>query len=298
MIKIEDYASPAELRRLASTLLVVVLGITLFALFACIVVPGLRNANKPRAVAVERPHGETGWLDPGEYPPARGYEVPPVDPATVLTATSELLSLGESLYGRNCEACHGAGGGGDGPAARGLAPPARDFTRGDGWKQGDGRAGIYETLTRGVPGGAMSAFDYLSPRDRMALVHYVRSLGSFPRQAEDQATLDALAAGFASAGGRVPNRIPVSSAIAKLEAESAGIRPLPVAAAGPGSMLARTVHDPVCAGLVLAGERQDETELAALIVPGVPGNGFSVSVLTWTPQQWRELQGELSRIER
>jgi hypothetical protein len=145
----------------------------------------------------------------------------------------------------------------------------------------------------------MSAFDYLPPRDRMALVHYVRSLGRFERQPEDEAALEALAAGFASAGGRVPNRIPVSAAIAKLEAEAEDVPPLPVAAASPGTMLARSVHDPVCAGLTLAGADlgSGETELAARVVPGVPGNGFAVSVLTWTPEQWRELQGELSRME-
>ena len=71
---IDQYVSPEEFRRLLSSFLVTVGAITVFALFAFIVVPGLRNANRPPAeAAVQAPEGEAGWLDPTEYQPARGY---------------------------------------------------------------------------------------------------------------------------------------------------------------------------------------------------------------------------------
>ena len=115
---IEEYVGREEQKRLLSTLLVVVLAITVAILFAFIVVPGLRNANAPLAgPPVAPPQGETGWLDPTEYPPQRGYVIPPVDPATVMTATPKLLTRGNELFSHNCVSCHGAGGHGDGPAS-------------------------------------------------------------------------------------------------------------------------------------------------------------------------------------
>ena len=52
---------------------------------AFLLVPGLRNANRPPTQApLSVPAGESGWLDPTEYPPARGYEIPALDPKAVL----------------------------------------------------------------------------------------------------------------------------------------------------------------------------------------------------------------------
>ena len=44
---IEQYVDTKELRRLVSSLVVVIGAILIFVLFAFIVVPGLRNANRP-----------------------------------------------------------------------------------------------------------------------------------------------------------------------------------------------------------------------------------------------------------
>jgi len=298
---IDRYVSPEELRRLLSTLLAVVGAIILFALFASIVVPGLRNANRPRAAApVAPPQGETGWLDPTEYPPARGYDVPPVDPATVLTASPPLLERGLALYRQNCLPCHGERGGGDGPSSAGLRPPPRDFTRPEGWKNGATLGGVFRTLEEGIPGSSMPPFDTLSKKDRMALCHYVQSLGRFPRATEDPATMESLARLFASAGERVPNRIPVSLAIRKLVEES---RPTPPLAAGgeggPGAALVeRLVIDRERASRVLAvapSWRDGAGALARLVAPGAPGNGFSASTLTLGAGEWEALYDELLR---
>lgn len=217
---IDEYAGPEEVRRLFSALLAVVIAVSIFALFAFIVVPGLRSANHPPARRLPvSTLGRTGWLDPLEFPAARGYLLPPVDPKTVMAPTPRMLERGRALFAENCAACHGEAGRGDGPSAKGLSPAPRDFTRAEAWKNGSGLPGIFKTLSEGVRSSAMSSFDTLSRRDRMALAHHVRSLGSFPKGEGDAKALKELSDSFASTGERVPARIPLSLAMERLEAE-------------------------------------------------------------------------------
>ena len=60
---IERYVSRQELLRLLSALLVVVIFICIFALFAFLVVPGMRNANKPLSgpAVSRRRASRAGW---------------------------------------------------------------------------------------------------------------------------------------------------------------------------------------------------------------------------------------------
>lgn len=214
---IDKYASPEELRRLFSALMAAVVAILLTALFAFIVVPGLRSANHPQTTRLPAtPIGRSGWLDPLEFPPARGYLLPPVDPKTVMTATPLMLERGWQLFAQDCAACHGEKGLGDGPASKGLVPSPRDFTSREHWKRGTSTTEIFETLSTGIKGSAMTPFDTLPRKDRMALVHFVRSLGDFPKDRDEPADLKALNDSFASGGERVPARIPVSLAMSKL----------------------------------------------------------------------------------
>jgi mono/diheme cytochrome c family protein len=301
---IDQYVSPEELRRLVSSYLVGLGALTVLVLFASIVVPGLRNANKPPAApAVVGPEGQTGWLDPTEYPPQRGYVIPPIDPKTVMTANPELLKRGKTLFQQNCTPCHGATGEGNGPAAVTLNPRPRNFTQPNGWTNGYRLTEIYKTLAEGVKGTGMTSYDYLSARDRMALAHYVQSLGAFPHGQDPAAALDALAKQFASAGERVPNKIPVSMAMRKLEAEYVAPAPLsaPKRAAGDAGaqLFARVIEDNARAARTLAGStswRQSAAALAAVVVPGTPANGFAVSVATLTPEQWQALYQTLLTV--
>jgi mono/diheme cytochrome c family protein len=308
-VKISDYLDQTELKRVLQGFMVFVVVILIFGVFAMLVVPGLRNANQPKMPPpIEGPSAETGWLDPTEAPPSKGYEKPPVDPRTLMDPTPELLAKGKVLFTKNCAQCHGAEGHGDGMAGAGLKPPVRNFTRfeeqeGPGkWKNGPTRYGIFKTLTEGSPNSSMAAWSQLSPTNRMALVHHVLSLAAFARPPEDPAKVAEFSASLAKAAEKIPNKIPVSLAIKKLAAEAAAPAPLALPVAGdpsPGAaLLRRVVVDPGRASQTLGQSQKWKSgivELAAVVAPGAPGNGFAVSVNTLDRNEWQALLAELSR---
>jgi mono/diheme cytochrome c family protein len=289
-MKLDQYVSPAEWKRLLSSLLVVAIFIALFAIFAFVVVPGLRNANKPSTSdSLNPPAGEWGWLDPTEFPAEKGRVVPPIDPSTVLTPNPELLARGNALYLETCASCHGPKGEGDGPAGLGLATKPRHFTKNDGWKNGTRITDIYRTLEEGIKGSPMVSYNDLSRKDRMALVHVVRAFGAFEHGAEDPKALDALAKSFASSGEVIPNRIPVSAAIEKLIQEFKLVPPLTRPDLPQDSLI-----DPSRASLVLTElPKGTDTLFINQLTAGIPGNGFATRVALYPPETWKVLTSAL-----
>jgi mono/diheme cytochrome c family protein len=91
--------------------------------------------------------------------------------------TPELVAHGKGLFEAQCTACHGANGGGDGPAASALNPKPRNFHLADGWKNGRKPSQIFKTLKEGIAGGAMASFAGVPEADRWAMSHYVATLG-------------------------------------------------------------------------------------------------------------------------
>ena len=274
----------------------VIIFLALLAVFAFLVLPGVRNANAPATDMVLSPAGGgTGWLDPTDYPAAAGRTVPPIDPATVMTPNPEILARGQVLYAQNCVSCHGPKGDGDGPAGKGLKPSPRRFTHQEDWVNGTRIDAIYKTLEQGIKGSSMVAYTMLSKRDRMALVHYVRSLGPFEHGPEDPKALRALADLFAHSGEVIPNRIPVAKAMLKLETEFKAPAAIPV---DRDPALAAAVTDPVRAAQTLSelpGWWGSGEALARGIAQGAPGNGFAPGVALYTGAQWQALQGALKR---
>ncbi len=297
---IEQYVDAAELRRLLSTLVVVLGALAIAGLFAIIVVPGIRNANKPEVPMPPSPVvGEPGWLDPTEFPPEKGRVIPPVDPATLISASPGLIARGQQLFANNCVPCHGEQGHGDGPAASTMNPRPRNFTSPEGWKNGYDLPAIYKTVSTGVPGSSMASFDYFSRRDRMALAHYVQSLGAFTHGTGSAEAVAALSKELAAPGEKTPNKIPVSMAMAKLAQEFSPPPQLAVAPEdhSPGAEVFRTViRDPLRAAQTLTGSdqwRKGPSELAAGVLQDVPANGFAASVATLSATEWKELHSEL-----
>lgn len=293
-MKIEDYASPEELKRLGAVFMTVLVGLCVVALFEFIVVPSLRIANRPATGAEIPPQGATGWLDPTEYPATKSFVIPPVDPKTVMTVTPELLKRGQEVFAKNCAQCHGPEGLGDGPAASTTNPRPRNFSQQTGWKNGFGLAGIFKTVTNGLSGSAMAAFDFIPAQDRMALAHLVQSKAMFKRPPEDAGALAALAKSFASAATVVPNKIPVSLAMKKLVEEYAAPKALVLS-----GVAARVVSDPARAAVWLKNStawRRGPKALAEAVAVQAPGNGFAVSAASLSPADWAALCAELRRM--
>jgi mono/diheme cytochrome c family protein len=297
---IEKYVDTEELRRLLSGLAIVLGCLIIAGLFASIVVPGLRNANNPETPTSVTPViGESGWLNPAEFPPQRGSIIPPVDPKALIEPSPELVARGKQLYESNCGTCHGRLGHGDGPAASTMNPQPRNFTSQDGWKNGHEAPGIFNTLSEGIKGTSMASFNYLPKKDRMALVHYVRSLGKFPDKTGSSQAMEALSKELAAPGEKIPNKIPVSMATAALEKEFMAPPPLEFDREDQSfgeKILRRAVMDPYRAAQSLAESRSwraGPQELATCILPGVPGNGFSIGTATLNASEWQALHAEL-----
>jgi mono/diheme cytochrome c family protein len=98
------------------------------------------------------------------------------------TSESNNLELGQDVYHKNCEQCHGVSGDGNGPAAVYLSPRPRDYRRGifkfTSTKYGSKplREDLVRTVTRGVPGTSMPSFGRLPKRQLEAVVDYVLAL--------------------------------------------------------------------------------------------------------------------------
>jgi mono/diheme cytochrome c family protein len=293
---IDRYVSRAELQRLISALLVVMGFIFLAALFGFIIVPGLRfQAHTAQDTPVTAVQGETGWLDPTEYPAAARQVIPPIDPKTVMTPNPELMARGKTLYTQTCATCHGPEGKGDGPGGKGLNPVPRNFTANAGWKNGTRLEDIYKTLDEGVKGSSMVSYNYLSKKDRMALAHVVQSLGAFDHGASDPKARAALENLFATAGEVIPSRIPVSQAMNHLLSESPATSGLGFPSTDP--ILREAILDSTRAAQTLAGIpgwQKDEQTLAKGILPNLRANGFAPIVASYSPAQWKALRTSLS----
>ncbi len=91
------------------------------------------------------------------------------------------MEHGKALYERHCLVCHGAGGDGQGQAAYLLSPLPRDFGSGrfrlvSSQNSVPSDEDLIAVLTRGMPGSAMPAFEWLREDERASLALYVREL--------------------------------------------------------------------------------------------------------------------------
>ncbi|TAN22959.1 MAG: c-type cytochrome [Acidobacteria bacterium] len=166
-----------------------------------------------------------------------------VDLRPLLLPTPKLLEEGKEVYASNCVPCHGEDGYGNGPRAAGLNPPPRNYHSGK-FRYGTSVLTLYHTVTNGSPGTAMPSFVALSPEERMAVVHYVRTdfIPKAAYQNNTPAQLEALATPAASGPTRLPPlnpvpqgpRIPIDVAMQILANQKPAAPPQPLAAKKTG----------------------------------------------------------------
>jgi len=139
-----------------------------------------------------------------------------------------MVAKGKALFTANCVSCHGANGKGDGIAAGALVPKPRNFTSLNSWINGPKISGIYKTLSEGIKGSAMVAFDTFTPEDKFALAQFIRKtfVPNPPQDSKDE--LSDLAKTFKlSLGGQSssetvsgqtnPGQIPINDAMILVE---------------------------------------------------------------------------------
>jgi mono/diheme cytochrome c family protein len=136
------------------------------------------------AVAGGRWRGEAAAAGPGAPGPNGALPVS-LTPTVLRRASPDLLARGQALYARQCAACHGTDGRGDGEAAYLLYPKPRDFTTGkfalvSTWERVATDEDLFRTISRGMPGSAMPSWGHLPEEDRWALVHYVKAFAPAP----------------------------------------------------------------------------------------------------------------------
>jgi mono/diheme cytochrome c family protein len=101
------------------------------------------------------------------------------------------IDRGKALYAANgCGTCHGLSGRGDGPIAKTLTPPPRDFRDAAAFKNGTDPASVAATIATGLTrdGGQMQSYFHLSDRERHLLARFVISLRESPSGAAHAST--------------------------------------------------------------------------------------------------------------
>lgn len=96
-------------------------------------------------------------------------------PMPVAPAKAPDITKGSQLFQQICASCHGATGGGDGPAAQGLDPQPIAFSDA---QRANARSlmALYQVTSQGVEGTSMVAFGALPEDDRWALAYFVGGL--------------------------------------------------------------------------------------------------------------------------
>jgi len=117
--------------------------------------------------------------------PASGPVAVSLTPSINRPVSPDLLALGKRVYEKQCAACHGSDGRGEGEAAYLLYPKPRDFTAGkyalvSTWDRVPTDEDLFRTVSRGMPGSAMPSWGHLTEEERWGLVHYVKSFTEKP----------------------------------------------------------------------------------------------------------------------
>lgn len=237
-----------------------------------------------------------------DLPEKKAVVVPPINIFDYKTPSQELLSEGEKLFKANCASCHGENGTGGGPAAVGLNPAPRNFTSKDNWVNGTKLSQIYTTLQEGIPPSAMVSYDYLLPKEKIALAQYIRTNFVPSPDQDTDADLRNLDATYnLSKGQEVPAQIPVAKAMSLIINENekyidkinSALNLLSLNKnAEETQLFNKVVNDPKIAFSFLIKNISWKNNLTAftnLIVNNVNQNGFNGEVFNLKSNDWSSL---------
>jgi mono/diheme cytochrome c family protein len=101
--------------------------------------------------------------------------------------SADTLNQGRDLYGKYCVSCHGETGAGDGPAARSLKFPPRDFrvAKFSFAKEGElpAHEALVDRIRSGVPERGMPPWTGMREEDLSALADYIKTFSPAWREA-------------------------------------------------------------------------------------------------------------------
>lgn len=218
----------------------------------------------------------------------------------------EIIARGEEIYKSTCASCHGNEGKGDGLASAGLVPKPRNFTSTDGWKNGRKLKDIYKTLQEGIAGSGMVAYDYFSPRDKIALFYFISSKFFKDNQVpteEDFAQLDS--AYKVSEKQVIPTKIPTTLAIQRIIEDNKGKIEKSDSLAQALSSLSMNytfvsyVTEPHRFSTFLVNSKdsiKSSSDLKSFLLLNTPRNGFSLSFLKLNEQEKQKIANEIFEI--
>ena len=151
---------------------------------------------------------------PGDLNVELPKTVPQADVMALSLPSDSLVAAGKALFNTNCVSCHGVNGKGDGVAAAALKPSPRNFTSKDGWINGPKISGIFKTLSEGIRGSAMVAFDTFTPQQKFALAQYIRAafVPNPPQDAKEELT-ELSQTYHLSQEQKSPGQIPIADAM-------------------------------------------------------------------------------------
>ena len=235
--------------------------------------------------------------------------IPPVDINQISVPTPELIAKGSEIYKTTCTSCHGDVGTGKGLASVGLNPAPRNFTKHEGWINGETIAGIYTSLEEGTPNSSMIAYDFLTPEEKFSLAHYIRSEFIIDPPVDDETDLAGLDKLYnLSAGMKVAGQMSIESAM-QLIVEKHAIKFDKISAAvedvneNPGSktsQLILAVTDDLQLALSALENsnkwRGSEDLFIKFLTANVNQNGFNGKIFMLNSDEWNTLYSYLINI--
>ena len=235
--------------------------------------------------------------------------VPAADVNKLSQPTDSLIDMGKKIFETTCVSCHGTDGKGDGPASTGLNPSPRNFTSKEGWVNGPKLTSIYQTLSEGIKGSAMVAYQQFTPTERFALAHFIRSTfvpDPPPTTKEDLTMLDQLY--NLSEKRYIPAQIPVADAEKLIIEENQNKVNRLQAIIGRiesdknnsvSNLFNKITNNKERAVTILLNSdrwQNNEQEFVDIIVNNVNQDGFTGKVFNLSDSEWTELYNYMRKV--